>query len=218
MVWETRQLTHGEAVGLSSLLSCLQQYQAMSWPSAGAWGGFGEEGKLYSHASPVPAPPCDVIAAVFVSDSPWWLFLLCSPLTSWTKPMSFSTRDLCALRDGWVQSERQPAAVWDRISEGLPAARCLGSTPALQSWKIARLSLASGLSCFFYCWSNSMKHLNSFRMQSHTLFCLHLFKIKLLEYKGILWILLAFMCTGIWCLNKKIQNNSLLYQIPCSHS
>lgn len=108
------------------------------WPSADAWGGFGEESKPYSRYPPAPAPPCDVIPAVFLSDSPWWLFLLWPPpLTSWPKPICCSSRDIGAPKGTGKSGVRgQPAVVWDRLSEGLPAARCLGSIPAWQRcWK-----------------------------------------------------------------------------------
>lgn len=141
MVWETRQFTHGEAAACPT---CWPAQPAVlpaavrQWPSADAWGGCGEESKPDSRYPPAPAPPCDVIPAVFLSDSPWWLFLLWPPpLTSWPKPIYCSSRDIGAPKGtGKSRVRGQPAVVWDRLSEGLPAARCLGSIPAWQRcWK-----------------------------------------------------------------------------------
>lgn len=128
MAWDTRQFTHGEAVSLSNLP-----------PAAGSGQQLLPEKDLEKRQAEQPCFPhsCSTLwcnCCCLCVWYPWWLFLLWpSPLTSWTKPISCSNRDICAPK-GTVGSRArgQPAALWDRLYQGLPAARCFGSTPAWQ--------------------------------------------------------------------------------------
>lgn len=127
--------------------ACCKASSIRQRPPADAWGGLWEENKLHSSVSLALAPAGGVIADIFLSDSPWWLFLLWThPNTAneansrhsrWTAMGYLCTAGTRAQRWGWL------AADGSLRCSSLPGAGPCSSLPEVL--KIARFSLAPGV-------------------------------------------------------------------------